>query len=223
MKKLESSLTNMMLVLGGIAIVASALLAWVNVLTAEPVRQAEIAKQEKAIKDVTPAFDNSPVADRYEVTTPAGEVLACYPARKGGELQGIAVESYSEKGFSGHISVMVGFTPDGSIYNYSVLKQGETPGLGAKMGTWFKTEKNRQDIRGKNPASDNMTVSKDGGEVDAITAATISSRAFLDAVGRAYEGFAVSQGVNALPNDSADAVSGATAIVEPSNPSSNEE
>lgn len=223
MKKLESSLSNMLLVLGGIAIVASALLAWVNILTAEPIRQAEIAKQEKAIKDVTPAFDNSPVADRYEVTLESGEVLACYPAKKGGELQGVAIESYSEAGFNGHISVMVGFAPDGTIYNYSVLKQGETPGLGAKMGTWFKTAKNRQDIRGKNPASENMTVSKDGGSVDAITAATISSRAFLDAVNRAYKGYAASMGIDTSSLDSIYGTTGATRVVEPLNPSSNEE
>ena len=185
MKKLESSLTNMVLVLGGIAIVASALLAWVNQLTTEPIRQAEIAKQEKAIREVTPDFDNSPVADRYEVTLPSGEVLACYPATKGGELQGTAVESYSDKGFNGRISVMVGFTPAGDIYGYSVLKQGETPGLGAKMTAWFKTDKNAQSVVGKNPVQAALSVRKDGGDIDAITAATISSRAFLDAVNRA--------------------------------------
>ena len=70
---------------------------------------------------------------------------------------------------------------------------------------WFKTDKNNQSIKGKNPATNNLTVSKDGGEVDAITAATISSRAFLEAVQSAYNAYA--------NNDEAlNATTGATAL-----------
>lgn len=94
---------------------------------------------------------------------------------------------------------MVGFNPDGTIANYSVLEHKETPGLGSKMDTWF-TKNNKGDVVGKNPGTNGLKVSKDGGEVDAITAATISSRAFLDAINRAAAGLA----------GSADATSGAT-------------
>lgn len=80
---------------------------------------------------------------------------------------------------------MVGFDVDGNVINYSVLEHKETPGLGSKMAEWFTTGKG--DIKGKNPGKDNFTVSKDGGKIDAITAATISSRAFLDAVNRAHK------------------------------------
>jgi len=71
-----------------------------------------------------------------------------------------------------------------------VLEQKETPGLGTKMVDWFKTDKGNQNVRGKNPVTNKLTVNKDGGEVDAITAATISSRAFLDAVHNAYNAYA---------------------------------
>ena len=109
---------------------------------------------------------------------------------------------------------MVGFKPDGSVYNYSVLDHKETPGLGSKMGTWF-VKGAKGDIIGKIPGKDGLSVSKDGGEVDAITAATISSRAFLDAINRAY--LAIEE-INAQSSTTAenvdeahDAVSGATA------------
>ncbi len=184
MKKLQSSLVNMVLVLGIIAIVAATLLAWVNQLTAEPIRQAELAKQQTAIKEVTPAFDA--VGEKIVFTDEAGQNITCYPVMQNGTCVGLAVESYTNTGFNGFIQVMVGFDMNGNIVNYSVLKQAETPGLGTKMVDWFKTEKAHQSIVGKNPANSNLTVSKDGGEVDAITAATISSRAFLDAVQRAY-------------------------------------
>lgn len=184
MKKLQSSLKNMVLVLGIISIAAATLLAWVNKMTTEPIRQAELAKQQAAIKVVTPAFDA--VGETLSFTDEAGQNINCYPAMSNGQCVGIAVESYSNAGFNGFIQVMVGFDMQGNIVNYSVLKQAETPGLGTKMVDWFKTDKGGQSILAKNPAKNNLTVNKDGGEVDAITAATISSRAFLDAVQRAY-------------------------------------
>ena len=86
---------------------------------------------------------------------------------------------------------MVGFDKAGNIFNYSVLEQKETPGLGTKMVDWFKTDKGNQNIKGKNGGTANLTVSKDGGEIDAITAATISSRAFLLTIQNAYKAFKV--------------------------------
>ncbi len=208
MKKLKSSLINMLLSLGLISIAAATLLAFVNEKTSEPIRLAEIAKQENAIREVAPEYDNSPVQEAVKVAIASGDSLVCYPARLNGQLQGVAVESSSD-GFGGKVRIMVGFLSDGSIKGYSVLAQSETPGLGTKMVQWFKTDKNRQSILGLNPSHDNMTVSKDGGDVDAITAATISSRAFLLAVNRAYEAFCAMNGQTA-----ADAYSGATGMSE---------
>lgn len=103
---------------------------------------------------------------------------------------GAAVESYSKKGFSGEIKVIVGFDTEGTLCNYSVLQHSETPGLGAKMQDWFRTDKNKQSVIGRKLDGSGLKVTKDGGDVDAITAATISSRAFLDAVNRAYSAYA---------------------------------
>jgi Na+-translocating ferredoxin:NAD+ oxidoreductase subunit G len=195
MKKFESTFRNMVLVLSGISIAAAAALGVVYDVTKEPIRMAEWTKQENAIRAVTPGFDNAPVDEKYALTTPEGDSIWCYPAKKKGQLTGVAIQSYSSKGFGGRIEIMVGLKPDGSIYNYSVLNHKETPGLGSKMDEWFRTNKKKQSILGLNPGKDKVQVTKDGGEVDAITAATISSRAFLDAIDRAYRSYIASQKV----------------------------
>ena len=118
----------------------------------------------------------------------SADSLEIYPAKQGDNIVAYAVKASTMKGFSGFIELMVGFKLDGTIINYSVLKHAETPGLGTKMDSWFNNDnKQNQCVNGKNPKTVNMTVSKDGGDIDAITAATISSRAFLDAIDRAYK------------------------------------
>ncbi len=186
MKKLESTFINMVVVLVGFTAMAAAMLGSVYELTKTPIENARMAKQQKAISDVVPGFDNNPVDEKTEIKTDEG-VVAVFPAKKGGVLIGIAVESFTNKGFSGLVKVMVGLDTTGTIINYAVLEHKETPGLGSKMNDWFRTGKG--DIRGKNCNKNKMTVSKDGGDVDAITAATISSRAFLDAVRRSGAAF----------------------------------
>ncbi|MDD2611869.1 MAG: RnfABCDGE type electron transport complex subunit G [Bacteroidales bacterium] len=189
MAKLESSFKNMALALTGISIFAAAALGVVYKLTLEPIKATEIAKQEMAIREVMPHFNNAPVAEKYMLISPEGDSLMCFPAKQDGKLTGVAIESYSNKGFHGKIKVMVGLDPNGKILNYSVINHTETPGLGSKMTDWFKTDKNKQNILGLDPGKDKIWVSKDGGDVDAITAATISSRAFLDAIDRAYRSY----------------------------------
>jgi len=186
-KKLESSFKNMVLVLFVVTLVASATVGMVYELTKEPIATAKQNKKLKAIKAVVPPFDNNPNAEMYSVDIDGGK-LEMYPAKKGGELVGTAVKSFTNKAFSGQFWIMIGFNPDGSIYNYSVLEHKETPGLGSKMDKWF-TKDGKGSIVGMNPSQSKMIVSKDGGDVDAITAATISSRAFLDAVQRAYNAY----------------------------------
>ena len=170
----------MLLSLTGICLVAGAILAGVNQFTAGPIAVAKATALEEAIKAVAPEFDNKPTEDVYMAVSSDGDSLKIYPAKKGGQVVGGAVESNTKKGFSGEIRVIVGFDMDGKILNYSVLQHAETPGLGAKMQEWFRADKNKQSVLGR-------TI---GGDVDAITAATISSRAFLDAVNRAYSAFA---------------------------------
>ncbi|MBR3857422.1 MAG: FMN-binding protein [Bacteroidaceae bacterium] len=98
--------------------------------------------------------------------------------------EGTAIKITDPKGFGGALTVMVGLAQDGTILGYKVLESSETPGLGAKAQDWFQKGQ-KGDIIGK--TAGNLTVSKDGGEVDAITASTITSRAFLRCINAAYE------------------------------------
>lgn len=179
-KKLESTLKNMALSLLIICGTMSAALGYVYSLTKGPIEKAEKQKVNKAITLVVPEFDNDPGSEIYTV-----DALEFYPAKKNGQLVGTAIKSYSNKGFSGFVSIMIGIKPDGSIYSTFVMEQKETPGLGTKM----KEPKFRNQFDHKHPELFRIKVKKDGGDVDAITAATISSRAYCDAINRAYEAY----------------------------------
>ncbi|MDB4334946.1 RnfABCDGE type electron transport complex subunit G [bacterium] len=201
MAKTESTLINMVLTLLIITLIAGGSLGMVYKATKGPIAAAKMAKQQKAIKEVVPAYDNDPTSEMYNITSDEGYELKVFPAKKGSDLVGVAIETKTMKGFSGEVKIMVGLKPDGEIVNYAILEHKETPGLGTKMVDWFKdASKPKQNVIGKNPGQSNLTVSKDGGEVDAITAATISSRAFLDAVRIAYDTY----------THSTDSTSGAT-------------
>ncbi|NJK86255.1 MAG: RnfABCDGE type electron transport complex subunit G [Bacteroidales bacterium] len=177
-KKLESTLTNMILSLTIIAMVMSAALAFVYLKTKGPIEEAAKQKELQAIKLVVPEFD-SIFSDQIQNI----DGVVIYPVSKENEILGYAIKTYTEKGFSGHIELMAGFLKDGSIYNIEVLQQNETPGLGTKMAE----PKFKKQFSGKNPENFKINVKKDGGEVDAISSATISSRAFCDALTRAWE------------------------------------
>jgi len=186
MAKKESNLKNMFIALLVITFVASASLGGIYELTKEPIAAAKLEKKNNAIRQVIPEFDNSPTADVYKKAVD-GDTLYFYPGMKGDEPVGTAVETFTNLGFSGEIKVMVGFLPNGTINDVAILEHEETPGLGDKMER-KKSEWSVQ-FQGKNPETFRLSVKKDGGDVDAITASTISSRAFCDAVARAYETF----------------------------------
>ena len=180
----ESPLRSMVLCLFLVCLVCSALLGGVYVLTKGKIDQEQIKKTNNAIALVTPEFDNAPSSEKMSVEID-GKDIAVYPARKDGKTVGYAVESFTSKGFSGTINIMVGFDMEGNIVGTSVISHSETPGLGAKMTEpAFYSQ-----FIGKNPASFKLGVRKDGGDVDAITASTITSRAYCDAVDRAYRVF----------------------------------
>ncbi|MCG8412305.1 MAG: RnfABCDGE type electron transport complex subunit G [Bacteroidales bacterium] len=186
MAKKESTFVSMVLTLFIITFVASAALGYLYELTKEPIAASKLAKQNKAIMLVVPEFDNQPVDESYKMEVDGGN-LEFFPAKKDGKLVGTAVSTFTNKAFSGSFRIMVGFLPDGTIHNISVLEHKETPGLGDKM------QKSKSDwsvqFNGKNPANFKLKVTKDNGDVDAITASTISSRAFCDAVDRAYKAY----------------------------------
>ena len=186
MKKLESSLKNMVIVLTGVTVVAGALLGYVNELTKEPIAQANAKALSDAIAIVVPGFDNNP-AEAPENIELEGVTYKIYKATKGGEFIGAAVES-SANGFGGALNVLVGFDKEGNIIDYSLLSHAETPGLGSKAADWFK-KGGKGDITGMNPGQKALVVNKDGGQIDAITASTITTRAFLKAVNNAYAAY----------------------------------
>lgn len=191
MAQLASNFKNMIISLTAISLFAALALGSVYSLTKEPIQASKMAKQQDAISLVVPGFKS--LDEARKIATASGDSLTLFRAYDDkGNFIGAAVESVSHQGFSGDIKIMVGFDKDGNVVDYSVLEQKETPGLGTKMVDWFKSATGNRSIKGKHPAKNNMTVSKDGGEIDAITAATISSRAFLDAITNAYEAFAAS-------------------------------
>jgi electron transport complex protein RnfG len=168
----------------------------VNYITKEQIEQTKTAKKEAAIKQVMPPFDNlkeakiaveTQVENNVFKKAQAADSLVVYDAYKDGQWVGTAIETFTDKGFSGRIKLMVGFQPNGNIHKIEVLEHTETPGLGDKMEV--KKSDFPKQFLGKNPANFKLSVKKDGGDVDAITAATISSRAYCDAVQTAYNVF----------------------------------
>lgn len=187
---MKSSLLNMFLSLTCICVVSGAVLSAVNELTKEPIEQAKKIKLENAIREVTLDFDNSPSEEMYKIALAEKDTAYIYPAKYNQQSVGAAVETVSMNGFSGEIRILTGFDKDGKIINYAVLNHAETPGLGDKMDVWFKAEQGNRSIIGKDLSKGSLSLSKDGGEIDAITASTITSRAFLQAVNKAYTAYA---------------------------------
>ncbi len=171
---MKSTLLNMILSLTTLTLLVGAALGVVNYFTTEPIAKANEAARHEAIAAILPPFD------RLESQT--GGELTVYPAFDGPDLAGLAVETYSDAGFGGRIVLMAGFDADGRLTGYRVLSHAETPGLGAKMDTWFQTDK----VIGTDT---DIAVRADGGDIDAITGATITSRAFTDAINRARHAF----------------------------------
>ena len=180
MAKLESTFRNMVLSLVIISMVAAGALAGIYILTEKNIALQEAQKQQAAILAVLP--EGCTVAEPEQING-----LTVYKAYSGDQWIATAVET-QEVGFDGPQVIMVGFDKDGAVLDYVVLKQTETPGLGAHIDHWFKDAVGNRSIIGKKAGA--LSVSKDGGDVDAITAATISSRAFLKAINKAYAAIA---------------------------------
>lgn len=185
----KDTLLNMFVALFVICVVSGGVLGVVYSATKGPIAKAENAKKTEAIENVLPKFNE---LKETKVKSAMEDIdipfYLAYDADN--NFIGAAVETFTNKGFSGNVSLMVGILADGTVNNISVLQHAETPGLGSKM-----TEASFKDqFNNKNAASFNFKVKKDGGDVDAITAATISSRAFCDAVNRALSTFENNKG-----------------------------
>ena len=184
-KKKESTLINMLVALLVIAAVSGGVLGLVYGVTKDAIAEVDQKKNEAAIQAVLPLENVTYKADTLKYNYEGADLTfpcnLAYDAN--GNFQGAAVKT-SEGGFGGKIDMMVGFLADGTIKGTSVLSHAETPGLGANMTGMFKDQ-----FVDKNPNNFKLIVKKDGGDVDAITAATITSRAFSKAVNKAYQAF----------------------------------
>ncbi|HJC76863.1 MAG TPA: RnfABCDGE type electron transport complex subunit G [Candidatus Alistipes excrementavium] len=204
----------MVAVLFTITLITSAGVGVVNRITEEPIARAKAAAVVEALNKVLPPFETT-VTDSLTID---GLPITVYTATDAaGDVAGYAVQTATKNGFSGMIRMMVGFAPDGEVVNIDVLEQNETPGLGTKMAD--EDNPLLGSIRGKRLETmrlvdGRLAVVKDGGDVDALTAATISSRAYCDAVNRAWMAYR-SVATGTVPTDVAsgatDAASGATA------------
>ena len=192
---MESSLKNMGVVLFTITLISSAAVGGVYMITKEPIEQAKVAAVNDALNQVLPEYEAT-TSQTIEVNSLP---IVAHTATVADKAVGYAVESISKNGFGGTVRLMVGFDTAGKIININVLEQKETPGLGTKM-----TDEGNvllASFKDKNAAEINMTVKKDGGDVDALTAATISSRAYAEAVAVAYEAFKVACGWQTTAGD----------------------
>lgn len=192
MKKLESSLLNMVVVLVSVAVITGGLLAWVNNVTEEPIRIQDELALSNGIKEVM-GVENLKVTSTEDVVNTVNGKEQHFVVHKTedaeGNFIGAAVESMS-MGFSGELKVLVGFDAEGKILGYTVLQHSETPGLGAKADKWFQKDGKGCIVGRKMDASKPLVVNKNGGDIDAITASTITSRAFLAAVNQAFAAYA---------------------------------
>ena len=207
MAKLESNFRNMVLSLTATVLVAGAALTLLYTATKEQIQASKTAKQQSALKEVLPDFARLDDAEIIMLSG-IGEFVIHRAYDKSGNFVGAAVESFSRRGYTGTIRVMVGFDTAGKIVDYAVLEQRETPGLGDKIIDWFRPQEQtsrslverifgfevaavqrNSSIIGKSPSTHDLRACREGGIIDTITASTISTVAFLEAVQFAYQVF----------------------------------
>jgi Na+-translocating ferredoxin:NAD+ oxidoreductase subunit G len=190
MAKKESTFVNMFLTLLIVTAISSLAASSVYNLTKGPIAEVARLKQQNAIEQVMPGFTE--LKDYSRLPASGNDSLKFFEGYANGEKIGVAVNTYTYLGYSGLIRLMVGFDNEGKIVNYQILEHKETPGLGTKIA--------EQDFINqfidRNPANEPLIVNKDGGDIDAITAATISSRAVCDAIQRAYDTYEDSKNSN---------------------------
>ncbi len=176
----QSNFRNMVLCLTAVCLVCSALLAGVYAMTKDPIDKTNAEILRASIGAVLPEGGELSEAKDAEI---GGQASEYYVLMRDGSPAAYAVKS-TVVGFGGPLALMVGVTTDGIVYNTSVLSHQETPGLGAKCNTDAKFMGQWQ---GFDTNSKVLAVTKDGGDVDAITASTITSRAYALAVKNAVD------------------------------------
>lgn len=177
---------KMLAALTVIAVLSAFALSSVYSLTRQPIEKAKDRRQLEAISQVVEEFDNNPYAEKMIIFTPDKKhKLELFPARKNGSINSFAIKSYSDNGFGGRIELIAGFYIDGTVKSFKIIQHNETPGLGSKADE----PRFKKQFDGFDPARHKFKVRQDGGEIDGITAATITSRAVIDAIQRAVDAY----------------------------------
>ena len=180
----KSSFKNMVLCLFVICMVCSALLAGVYALTKETIAVGDAQRNESAIKEVLPSTA-AVIEDESTIQVNGTTYTYNRAFDAEGNTVGCAV-NVAPSGFGGPIKMKVGFNADGLVWNVKVLSHAETPGLGAKCTEPAFSEQFHE----LDPSDEkNLKVKKDGGNLNAITASTITSRAYAEGVSQAVEVF----------------------------------
>jgi electron transport complex protein RnfG len=176
------SSTARLIVVLTITCLGSALaLAAIHGLTEEPIQEQKRLATMRAIQEVLPPFDNDPVEDTRQIVLEDDEAgaqkeLTIYLGRKEKDVTGVAFPVFGE-GYGGLIYVMVGINLQDEISGVKVLEHLETPGLGAKIEEPSFTDQFKgRSLENSVLVNGNLAVKKDGGDMDALTGATISPR-----------------------------------------------
>jgi electron transport complex protein RnfG len=174
---MKNSPIKMVIVLTVITAISSLILSTVYSGTKDKIAEEYRKDFLKGLKVVLPGFTNEPDMDFKNF-----EGKKVYIGRKDKSVIGYAVQSASQKGYSGEISILVGVNPAGKILGIEILKHAETPGLGNKIEepAW------KSSFIGLTKQS-NIAVRKDGGNIDEFSGATISPRAVCEAVNTALD------------------------------------
>lgn len=177
-KKTESVFL-LVFILTFVCLGAGVLLSFTFNQTKDKIADAEQQAALELVKVVLPEFDGEPIVKKLMID---GEEKEFYIGSKNGFVTGIATRSNS-LGYGGTLTILVGVDTDEKISGVALLSHQETPGLGAKAGdaNFLEQFKNKT-LKEKESV---LTVKKDGGEIEAITAATITSRAVAKAATKA--------------------------------------
>lgn len=178
--KKEGGIVQLVAVLGLITLFCALLLGLINGMTADKIVQNNIDKRNTAMEEIIPgaAFEDlNTIVPAPDKDTP--EISGVYKATIDGDAVGYCLE-VKPKGFGGALTLIVGIRADGTVAGAKVTAHGETPGLGAKSqdAEWIAQYVGQ-------PADGSIAVNKDGGSINAITGATITSRAVTKGVNTA--------------------------------------
>lgn len=182
MKPVKSNLFNMIMAMAVVSICSAASIGYVYQKTKEPIEKSKTMKISSAVTEMLGNFDNKPFDERINLSK---SDLELYPAKENGVTTSVAIKSYSNNGFGGKIELIIGLLMDGTVTGYKVIQQNETPGLGTKI----TESKFSKQFVGLNTHNNSFELSKNGGEIDALTGATISSNAVVEAVKKAVAAF----------------------------------